>query len=215
MKFDIRKEIEKRKLVAVITISDVDKAVPLARTLLEGGVSAIELTLRTPEGLECIRRVVAEVPEMLVGAGTILTPKQVWQAKDAGAHFGVAPGTNARVISAAQDAGMFFGPGVFTPSEIETALEFGCTLLKYFPAASCGISHLKAMAAPYKHLGVRFLPLGGVNLGNLKEMLSDPLIAAVGGSWIAKESMISAGDFDTIRKNAADAAKVISELGNC
>ncbi len=208
----MKTEIEKRKLIAVLTISDAASAIPVAEALLAGGINAIELTLRTPEALECIKAVRKALPDMLVGAGTILTPKQVWQAKDAGAHFGVAPGTNARVISAAQDAGLFFGPGVFTPSDIEIALENGCTLLKYFPAASCGMAHLKAMSTPYKHLGVKFIPLGGVNLGNLKEMLSDPIIAGVGGSWIATPERISAKKYDEIKEQASLASKVIAEL---
>ncbi len=208
----MKNEIEKRKLVAVLTISEVAAAVPVAKALMEGGVTAIELTLRTNEALDCVKAIRKELPDMLVGAGTILSPKQVWQAKDAGAHFGVAPGTNARVISAAQDAGLFFGPGIFTPSDIEAALEYNCTLLKYFPAASCGMAHLKAMSAPYKHMGVKFIPLGGVNLGNLKEMLSDPLIAAVGGSWLATPELIKAKKFDEICTNAKAASKVISEL---
>jgi len=207
----MKNEIEKRKLIAVLTISDVASAVPVAKAIFEGGVSMIELTLRTPEALNCIKAIRKEAPEMFVGAGTILTPEQVLQAKDAGAHFGVAPGTNARVIAAAKDANLFFGPGIFTPSDIEIALENNCTLLKYFPAASCGMGHLRAMSAPYKHLGVKFIPLGGVNLKNLGEMLSDPLVAAVGGSWLATPELINAGKFDEIYENAKAASLVIKE----
>jgi len=207
----MKNEIEKRKLIAVLTISDVASAVPVAKAIFEGGVSVIELTLRTPEALDCIKVIRKEVPEMLVGAGTILSLENVLQAKEAGAHFGVAPGTNPRVIKAAKDAGLFFGPGVFTPSDIEIALENDCTLLKYFPAASCGMNHLKAMSTPYKHLGVKFIPLGGVNLKNLSEMLSDSLIAAVGGSWLATPELINAGKFDEIYANAKAAAQVIKE----
>lgn len=208
----MKSEIEKRKVIAVLTIANAEDAVPTAEALLKGGISAIELTLRTAAGMECIKRIRKALPEVLIGAGTVLTPRQVWEAKDAGAHFGVAPGTNARVIAAAQDAGLFFGPGIFTPSDIETCLEYNCTLLKYFPAASCGMAHLKAMSAPYNHLGLKYIPLGGVTVTNLKEMLSDKLIAAVGGSWLAKPEHIAERKFAEIEANAAAAAKIIAEL---
>ena len=205
-------EFEKRKLVAVLTIDKAEHAVPVARALAEGGITAIELTLRTDAGLESIKNIREQLPDIYVGAGTVLTPEQVRQAADAGACFGVAPGTNPRVIKAAADIGLTFGPGVFTPSDIEIALENGCRMLKYFPAASCGMAHLKSMSAPYKHLGIKFIPLGGVNLGNLKEMLSDPLIAAVGGSWLAKPDMISNLKLDEIRANALAASEVLKSL---
>lgn len=205
-------EFEKRKLVAVLTIDRAENAVPVAKALSEGGITAIELTLRTPAGLEGIRNVRRELPDVYIGAGTVLTPEQLRQAHDAGACFAVAPGTNPRVIDEAAKVGMPFGPGVFTPSDIEIALEHGCRLLKYFPAASCGMEHLKSMSAPYKHLGIKFIPLGGVNLSNLKEMLSDPLIAAVGGSWLAKPDQIAALKLDEIRKNAEAASAVLKTL---
>ncbi len=208
----IMQELESRKLVAVCTIENVKDAIPTAEALLRGGITAIELTLRTPAGLDCIKAIRKAMPEIYIGAGTVLTPEQVVQAKEAGACFAVAPGTNARVIKKANEIGIEFGPGVFTPSDIEVSLENGCKMLKYFPAASCGIGHLKSMAAPYKHLGVKFLPLGGVNISNLAEMLSDPLIAAVGGSWIAKSEYISAGKFDVIESNAKEASAVIKSL---
>lgn len=208
----IMEEFENRKLVAVCTIADVKDAVPTAEALVRGGISAIELTLRTPAGLDCIKAIRKALPEVYIGAGTVLTPEQAVAAKDAGACFGVAPGTNARVIAKANEIGLPFGPGIFTPSDIEIALENGCKMLKYFPAASCGIKHLKTIAAPYKHLGIKFLPLGGVNINNLAEMLSDPLIAAVGGSWLAKADQISGGQFDVIEAQAREASEVLKSL---
>ena len=208
----IMSEFESRKLVAVCTISDVKDAVPTAEALLKGGISAIELTLRTPAGLDCIKAIRKALPEIYIGAGTVLTPEQAEQAKQAGACFGVAPGTNVRVLAKANQIGLPFGPGIFTPSDIEVALENGCRMLKYFPAATCGIKHLKAMAAPYKHLGIKFLPLGGVNINNLAEMLSDPLIAAVGGSWLAKPEQIQQGLFDVIEAQAREASEVLKSL---
>ncbi len=205
-------EFEKRKLVAVLTIDKVENAVPVARALAEGGITAIELTLRTDAGIDSIKAIRKELPDVYVGAGTVLTPEQAKQAYEAGACFAVAPGTNARVIKAANELGLPFGPGIFTPSDIEVALENGCRMLKYFPATSCGMDHLRAMSAPYKHMGIKFIPLGGVNLGNLKEMLSDPLIAAVGGSWLAKPDMIANLKLDEIRANAQAASDVLKSL---
>ena len=206
------KEFERRKLVAVCTIENLKDAVPTAEALARGGITAIELTLRTPAGLDAISAIRKELPEVFVGAGTVLTPEQAVQAKEAGAFFAVAPGTNARVIQKANEIGLPFGPGIFTPSDIEISLENGCKMLKYFPAASCGIKHLKTISAPYKHLGLKFLPLGGVNISNLAEMLSDPLIAAVGGSWLAKPEQIASGQFDVIEAQAKEAANVIKKL---
>ena len=127
-----------RRLAAVVMIGESSQAVPLARALLAGGISAMELTLRTDAALEGLKRIVAEVPEMMVGAGTILTDAQVGEVMKAGAAFGVAPGTNARILEASREAGLPFAPGIATPSDIETALEFGCRLLKFFPAEAMG-----------------------------------------------------------------------------
>ena len=208
---NIREVIEQKKIIAVLTIDDANDAIPVAKALSAGGVSAIELTLRTPAALESIRRIRAEVPEMLVAAGTVLKPEQVDEVVKAGAHFAVSPGINPRVVKAAKDAGLFFGPGIMTPSEIEQALEFDCTLLKFFPAGTTGgLKHLNAMAAPYKHLGVKFIPLGGITCANVREILSDKLIAAVGCSWLAKPDVIKAKQFDNITALAREAMAAIA-----
>lgn len=210
---EIIDSVKSKKLIAVITINDAKNAVPLAKALYNGGISAIELTLRTDAALESIRRIRAEVPEMVVAAGTVLTPKQIDEVVKAGAHWAVAPGTNPRVLQAAQDAGLFFAPGIMTPSDIEAALEFGCRLLKFFPAGTTGgMKHLKAMSAPYNHLGLSYIPLGGVNTTNLADFVSDPLIAAVGGSWLAKPDQIKNGEFDKIQAQAEEAAKIIASV---
>lgn len=210
---EIIDSVKSKKLIAVITINDAKNAVPLAKALYNGGISAIELTLRTDAALESIRRIRAEVPEMVVAAGTVLTPKQIDEVVKAGAHWAVAPGTNPRVLQAAKDAGLFFAPGIMTPSDIEAALEFGCRLLKFFPAGTTGgMKHLKAMSAPYNHLGLSYIPLGGVNTTNLADFVSDPLIAAVGGSWLAKPDQIKNGEFDKIQAQAEEAAKIIASV---
>lgn len=193
-------------VIAVLVIDEARHAVPLARALHEGGIDVMELTLRTPAALDALRLIRSEVPEMLAGIGTILTPQQVSEVHDAGAAFGVAPGTNRRVIEEAFRVGLPFGPGIATPSELETALELGCRDVKFFPAEpSGGLKYLKSLAAPYAHLGVRYVPLGGVSLTNLSDYLADPSILAVGGSWLAPRHLIAAEDWQTVRRNATEA----------
>jgi 2-dehydro-3-deoxyphosphogluconate aldolase/(4S)-4-hydroxy-2-oxoglutarate aldolase len=194
--------------VAVAVVEDPESAVPLARALLAGGVETIELTFRTPKALEALSRITSEVPEMLVGAGTVLTTEQLRDALDAGAAFAVAPGFNPDIVRAAADIGIPFAPGVMTPSEIEGAYALGCTrLLKFFPASVAGgLAGLRTLAAPYRHLGLRFLPLGGLKRENTAEWLSEPLVAACGGSWIAPAALIAANDWEAIAANAAAAA---------
>jgi 2-dehydro-3-deoxyphosphogluconate aldolase/(4S)-4-hydroxy-2-oxoglutarate aldolase len=211
---DLHQQIKRSAVVAVLVIDDASNAVPLARALLRGGIDSMELTLRTDAALDSLRAIRDEVPEMLAGIGTILTTEQVDEVVAAGAAFGVAPGLNRRVVEHAQEKGLPFGPGIATPSDIEQGIELGCRTLKYFPAeTSGGLPHLKNMAAPYQHLGLDFIPLGGLNANNMSEYLASPLISAIGGSWIAKRDVIAAQDWDTIEANArearqnADAAK--------
>jgi 2-dehydro-3-deoxyphosphogluconate aldolase / (4S)-4-hydroxy-2-oxoglutarate aldolase len=197
-------------IIAVLVIDREEDAVPLAQVLLKGGVNVMELTLRTEAAIGALKRIKAEVPEMLAGVGTILTTEQVNQTVEVGAAFGVSPGVNPRVLSAARAAGLSFAPGVATPSDMEVALEHGCKLLKFFPAElSGGLSYLKAAAAPYLHLGVRFIPLGGVNAKNMGAYLSDPLIWALGGSWLAPKDAIRAGDWQKITSLAEQAVQTI------
>jgi len=200
-------------IVAVLVVDRIDDAVPLAQALLAGGVGAIELTLRTPVALEALKAIRREVPEMVAGVGTILTTDQVAQVVEADAAFGVAPGVNPRILNAAREAGLSFAPGILTPSEIELALEHGCKLLKFFPAeASGGLSYLKAMAAPYAHLDLKFLPLGGINAENMVSYLADTHVAALGGSWLAPPDLIHAGAWEKITTLAAEARKIISNI---
>jgi 2-dehydro-3-deoxyphosphogluconate aldolase/(4S)-4-hydroxy-2-oxoglutarate aldolase len=201
-------------VVAVLMIDRVDDAVPVAEALLHGGVDAMELTLRTDAALPALKSIAESVPEMLAGIGTILKPDQIVQAKDSGAAFGVSPGTNVDVIEAAQEAGLPFAPGIMTPSDIERALPFGCEILKFFPAGSSGgIKHLKNIAAPYAHLGLKYVPLGGVNQENMTDYLKEDIIAAVGGSWIAARDLIASGQWDQITSNASSAVQAHRDLG--
>lgn len=203
---ELAARIERAGIIAVLIIDRVEDAVPLAKALLDGGVDVMELTLRTDAALGALKEIRANVPEMLAGVGTILTPAQVAEVKAAGAGFGVSPGFNRRVVDAALAEGLPFAPGVATPSDVEAALESGCRLLKFFPCEpSGGLPFLKAMAAPYLHLGVKFVPLGGLNAKNMGTYLADPLISAVGGSWLAPKDAISSGNWSAITGLAREA----------
>ena len=203
-------DIEKIGIVAVLVVDDANDAVPLARALLAGGVNAIELTLRTPAALDALREIKTHVPEVIAGVGTILTVGQVEEVAEAGAAFGVAPGLNPRVLAAAREAGLSFAPGILTPSDIEQAVEHGSKLLKFFPAEpSGGLAYLRAIAAPYAHLGLKFIPLGGLNAKNMASYLVDPAIAALGGSWLAPREIIKSGDWKKITALSAEAVEII------
>jgi len=202
----IEDRIAAHRLIAVVVSDSAPAALRLADALAAGGVKAIELTLRTPIALECLHRIASERPEMLMGAGTVLTLEQVRQVKEAGAAFAVSPGLNPDVVKAAQSAGLPFFPGVMTPSEVESALSLGCRLLKFFPSELAGgVRMLKALAAPYAHTGVRFVPLGGINADNMMTYLDLPIVAAIGGSWLADRDLIKSGNFAEITRRAARA----------
>lgn len=207
---DLIKKISAAGVVAVVTIENANDAIPLARSLLAGGVSAIELTYRSAAAPEAIRRIRAEVPEALVGAGTLLNREQLKSAQAAGAFFGVAPGCNPSTLHAAEEIGLPFAPGVATASEIEIAIEHGCRLLKFFPAeTSGGLPHLVTLAAPFAHLGIRYIPLGGISATELPGYLKSSLVASVGGSWLAKPDVIKRQDWKTIETQAAAAMAIV------
>ncbi|MFC1758192.1 bifunctional 4-hydroxy-2-oxoglutarate aldolase/2-dehydro-3-deoxy-phosphogluconate aldolase [Planctomycetota bacterium] len=206
---DVAARIEACGVVSVLVIDDAQHAVPLAKALLDGGIDAMELTLRTPAAIEALQLIRKNVPEMLAGIGTILTKQQIGDVVEAGARFGVAPGLNANIVTEAQRLGLPFAPGIATPSDVELAIELGCRELKFFPAEpSGGLGYLKSLAAPYAHLGIRYVPLGGVNLTNLPAYMSDPNVMAVGGSWLAPRADINKQDWQTITDRAAEARRV-------
>lgn len=198
--------LAKARIVAVLVIDDPDAAVPLAEALLDGGVRAMELTLRTPAALEAAARILAALPEMTVGIGTVLTEAQIDEVARIGAAFAVAPGTRPEIIRKAHAAGLPFGPGVMTPSDVDQAAAEGVRLLKFFPAETVGgLRHLKQIAAPFAHLGLRYLPLGGITLDNVASYFESELVAAVGGSWVAPREAIQARDWKKIARNAREA----------
>lgn len=204
--------IQTAGVVAGFSVDDPRHAVPIAEALLSGGVQAIELTLRTPAGLDAVRAINGSVPEILLGVGTILTPDQIYEVREAGAHFGVAPGFNPRVVEAAVEAGLPFAPGIATPSELEGALELGCRFFKLFPAGPLGgVEYLRSLAAPYKHLGVRFFPLGGLNSSNMVEYLQEPTVAAIGGSWIVEREHVESGDWAAVAACAAESRAMLTQ----
>lgn len=211
---DILQRLRAARIAAGFTVEKAEHAVPLTQALLAGGVSAIELTLRTPAALEGLQAICQEVSEMLIGVGTILTTDMVKQVKDAGADFGVAPGLNPRVVKAAQEAALPFAPGVATPSDIEKAVELNCRVMKFFPAqASGGVKYLRSMSAPYKHLGIEYFPLGGINSDNMMEYLSEPNVVALGGTWVVKKEMVAAEDWSGITRQAKEIICAMRDAG--
>ena len=191
--------IARTRVVPVVVVNRAEDACPLAEALLKGGLDVMEITFRTDAAEASIAHIAREFPDILLGAGTVLAAEQAIRARDAGAVFALAPGLNPAVVNAAQDAGLVFAPGVMTPGEIERALDLGCDLLKFFPAgAAGGVGMLKALAGPYSHTGVRFIPTGGINPENMREYLDLPAVVAIGGSWMVDPKLIEAGDWETI-----------------
>jgi len=199
-------ELLKRPIIPVIVIEDADSAEPLAEALLQGGIDVIEITFRTAAAAESIGRIKRTLPDMLLGAGTVLTREQADRAIDAGAGFGLAPGLNPEVVEHFRGRGGTFIPGVMTPSDIERGLSLGCTLMKFFPAGPAGGPEmLKALAGPYAGRGVKFCPTGGITVDNMTDYLTLPNVAAVGGSWIATKEQIQGKNWATITRQAKDA----------
>jgi 2-dehydro-3-deoxyphosphogluconate aldolase/(4S)-4-hydroxy-2-oxoglutarate aldolase len=211
--FEVFSRLQSAGVIAVLIIDRVEDAAPVAEALLAGGIVAIELTLRTPVALEALRHIKRCCPEILAGIGTVLSPDQVARAVDAGAEFAVAPGTNPRVIEAALAAGLPFAPGICTPSDIERALEYDRRLLKFFPAEPCGgLAYLRTIAAPYAHLGLKYIPLGGITAKNMADYLQEPAVGGVGGSWFASREIIAAREWPRITESAREAAAVRDNL---
>lgn len=195
-------------IVPVIAIDDAEKAVPLAKALVAGGLPAAEVTFRTAAAEEAIRRITAEVPEMLVGAGTVLTKDQVDRALDAGSKFIVSPGFNPEITKYALEKGAVMMPGTATPGEMEQAMSLGLDVVKFFPAEqNGGVAKLKAVAGPYTNL--RWMPTGGVNAKNLMDYLSFDKIVACGGTWMVKKDLISDEKWDEITRLTKEAVQTM------
>jgi len=207
----LEKMLHNNGIIAVLEIENEADAVPTCEALLKGGVGAIELALRTPAAEPSIRLIKENVPQMCIGIGTIIKEGQASRVKALGADFGVSPGFNPKVVREAREANLPFAPGIATPSELEAALEEGCKILKFFPASQMGgEKYLSSMNNPYAYLNLKYIPLGGVSLENLAEWADNRSVISVGGTWIAKKSLILKGDFVQITKNALEATRVWS-----
>ena len=200
-------------VIPVVVIDDLEHAVPVARALVEGGLPVIELTLRTPVALDAIRAIATEVPEILVGAGTIVSPGQAKLAVDAGAQFLVSPGSTPTLLAAMADSGAPFLPGTATVSEVLAVLEAGFTEMKFFPAeASGGASYLASLASPLPD--ARFCPTGGITSASASSYLALPNVGCVGGSWITPGGLLAAGAWKQVSALAAEAATLGSASGS-
>ena len=201
--------LRQTRIVPVIVINDADDAVPLARALTEGGLACAEVTFRTTAAREALRRICAENPEMLAGAGTVLTPQQAKEARDAGAHFIVAPGFSPAVVDYCLEHDIPVYPGVCTPTDVEAALAKGLKTLKFFPAEPAGgVPYLKAISAPYNM--VEFMPTGGISAANIGSYLALKNVVACGGSWMAPNDWIAAKEFDRIRQATKQAVATVA-----
>lgn len=193
--------IKRVRIIPVVALDREDLAEPLAETLLRAGLDVMEITFRTAAAAAAILKITTQFKEMLVGAGTLLDPDQVRKAVEAGARFAVAPGLNESVVTAAREAGIEMMPGVMTPSEVDKAMSLACRTLKFFPAEQAGgVAMLKALEGPYGHTGVRFIPTGGINPGNMGSYLQCPSVIAVGGSWMVEKKLVAARDWVQIEQ---------------
>lgn len=209
---DLSEQIFKAGIIAVLVIDDPQDAVPVAKTLLDNGIEAMELALRTNASLEALSLIRKGVPKMLAGVGTIIFPEQVAKAMEAGAVFGVSPGLQKVVLEETIRRRFPFAPGIATPSELETAISFGCRNVKIFPSEPMGgIKYIKSIYAPYAHLGIRFIPLGGLNISNLASYMEHPSILAIGGSWLAPRNLILEKNWNEIGKNARAAMEIVRQ----
>ncbi|MBQ2115474.1 MAG: bifunctional 4-hydroxy-2-oxoglutarate aldolase/2-dehydro-3-deoxy-phosphogluconate aldolase [Lachnospiraceae bacterium] len=208
---EVLEQFKKIGIIPVVVLDDAKDAEPLGRALMEGGLPCAEVTFRTAAAEEAIRIMSEKFPDMLVGAGTVLTTEQVDRAVAAGAKFIVSPGINPKVVDYCVKKNIPITPGTCNPSNVETALEFGLDVVKFFPAeAAGGLNYIKAIAAPYT--GVQFMPTGGINAENVKDYLKYDRIIACGGSWMVKGDLIKNGNFDKIKELTAEAANIVKEI---
>lgn len=207
---DILRQIGLTGIVPVVVLNKAADAVPLAESLVSGGLPCAEVTFRTDAAEESIRAIAKNFPQMLVGAGTVLTTEQVDRALDAGAKFIVSPGLNPKVVEHCMKKGVPITPGIMTPTELEVALGFGLDVVKFFPAENAGgLKMIKAMSAPYTMM--RFMPTGGITAANVREYLACDKILACGGSWMVKSDLVSAGNFAEIERLSREASAIVRE----
>ena len=208
---DMMKKLNKIGIVPVVVLDSAEDALPLAEQLMEGGLPCAEVTFRTAAAEESIRRMAKAFPDMILGAGTVLSCEQADRAIDAGAKFIVSPGFNPRVTEHVLKKGVPMTPGICTPTEIEAALQFDLDVLKFFPAEpSGGLKMIKALAAPY--VGLSFMPTGGINAENVRDYLKYDRIVACGGSWMVSGKLVKEGNFAEIGRLVREAAGIVREI---
>ena len=208
---EMMKTLQRIGIVPVVVLDRAEDALPLAERLAAGGLPCAEVTFRTAAAEEAIRKIVKAFPEMIVGAGTVLSTEQADRAIGAGAQFIVSPGFNPKVTEYVLKKGVPMTPGVCTPTEIEAAMEFGLDVLKFFPAEpSGGLKMIKALAAPY--VGLNFMPTGGINAANVRDYLAYDRIVACGGSWMVAGNLVKEGKFDEIGRLVKEAADIVKEI---
>ncbi|MBO0719497.1 MAG: bifunctional 4-hydroxy-2-oxoglutarate aldolase/2-dehydro-3-deoxy-phosphogluconate aldolase [Blastocatellia bacterium] len=208
---DIVDRVRQTGLIPVVSIPRLEQALPLAESLLKGGLPCAEVTFRTAAAAESMAEIRARFPEILLGAGTVLTIEQVETAINAGAQFIVSPGTNPAVVDYCLAKSVPIFPGVCTPTEIELALAKGVDVLKFFPAEQMGgVGFLKTVCAPYRQ--VRFIPTGGIDTENLGRYLALPEVVACGGSWMVRPELMNAGEFDRISQLVKEAVALVNDL---
>ena len=207
----MNEQIASYGVVPVVVLNDTKDALPLAKALVEGGLAVAEVTFRTDAAEESIRIMTEAYPDMLVGAGTVLTVEQIERAVKAGAKFIVSPGFDPEIVDYCIEKGIPVYPGTVTPTEVAMAVKRDLKVCKFFPASQFGgLDTIKALAAPYTM--VKFMPTGGVSLKNLRDFLSCDKIAACGGTWMVKGNLIAEGRFDEIRQMTADAVAIVKEM---
>ena len=208
---EFKEQFRKIGIVPVVVLDDAKDAAPLAEALTEGGLPCAEVTFRTAAAADVIKIMTEKYPEMLVGAGTVLTTEQVDRAVAAGAKFIVSPGLNPEVVKYCIEKDIPVTPGTQTPSEMEQAMSLGLDLVKFFPAEPAGgLKMIKAVAAPYVNLN--FMPTGGINAKNVREYLEYNKIVACGGSWMVPKNLVNEGKFDEIKALVAEAAAIVKEI---
>ncbi|MBD3419734.1 MAG: bifunctional 4-hydroxy-2-oxoglutarate aldolase/2-dehydro-3-deoxy-phosphogluconate aldolase [Chitinivibrionales bacterium] len=205
-------QLYQKRIIPVAAVNSAEEALGLCDALAAGGLTILEITLRTEGAIRAIAEAAKRYPSMLIGAGTIMSPAQVTRACEAGAQFGVSPGIDADIVAQAQAHALPFIPGVMTPAEVQRGLGMGCTLLKFFPAeAAGGTAMLKALDGPFKSTGVKFIPLGGVGPANARDYLNMSNVAAIGGSWLARPSLIEGRKWKEITAKAQQALQMVAE----
>lgn len=208
---EMTEKFAKFGIIPVVVIDDAKDAAPLAKALIEGGLACAEVTFRTAAAKDAIKIMTSQFPEMYVGAGTVLNTTQVDEAVEAGAKFIVSPGINPKVVEYCVSKNIPIVPGTCNPTNVETAIECGLNIVKFFPAeAAGGLKYIKAIAAPYTQM--KFMPTGGINEENVKDYLKYDRIIACGGSWMVKGDLIKAGDFDKIKELTRNAVDIVKEI---